>query len=235
LQSNVVQDQIVAYDIQRRHCRHCGAYRRIKDWRPRVFMTALGEVRVRVLRVVSCLCTDEPLDDDDEPVANIRDSECPIARLLPKRKTPELAYLCAKHGASSSYRTAASNVAAIAGLPVLSHTTIRREAVACGQPIEIDQFFTGWYAGGRKRHASQHLRVAIDGTVLSVAPWHEVSRFEVIAGRVERDGQMGRRFVCARRAECSQRALWPLGLSRAAGCHPPLSMWPLTAQGECER
>jgi hypothetical protein len=38
------------------------------------------------------------------------DSECGIARLLPKRKTPELAYLCAKHGASSSYRTAATKM-----------------------------------------------------------------------------------------------------------------------------
>lgn len=197
LQSVVAQDQIVAYDIQRRHCRHCGTYRQIKDWRPRVFMTALGKVRVRVPRVVSCLCTDEPLDDDDEPVANIRDSECPIAGLLPRRKTPELAYLCAKHGATSSYRTAASNVSAIAGIPALSHTTIRRETIARGQQIEDDQFSTGWYAGGGNRHAAQHLRVAIDGTVLSAAPWQEITKFEVIAGRVECDGQMGRRFVCA--------------------------------------
>ena len=28
-------------------------------------------------------------------------------------------------------------------------------------------------------------------------PFEEVSKFEVIAGRVERDGHMGRRFVCA--------------------------------------
>ena len=89
-------------------------------------------------------------------------------------------------------RAAASNVAAIAGRPVLSDTTVRRETIACGQKIEDDQFFIGWCAGGRKRHAAQYLRAAIDGTVLGVAPWQEVSRFEVIAGRVERDGQMGR-------------------------------------------
>ncbi|MBS0343232.1 MAG: MFS transporter [Proteobacteria bacterium] len=88
------------------------SYRRIKDRRPRVFATGLGEPHVRVPRVISCLCTPEPLndDDDDEP-ADLRFSECPIERLLPGRRTPEVAYLCAKHGASSSYRCAAQKVA----------------------------------------------------------------------------------------------------------------------------
>jgi hypothetical protein len=109
LQTAVAQDQVVAYDLHRRHCRHCGAYRQIKDWRPRVFTTGLGEIRVRVPRVVSCLCTPEPLDDHDEP-RDLRYSECPIETLLPSRRTPEVSYLCAKHGASSSYRTAAQHV-----------------------------------------------------------------------------------------------------------------------------
>jgi hypothetical protein len=65
LQGTIAQDQIVAYDIERRYCRQCGCYRRIKDWRPRVFATALGEVHVRVPRVVSCLSTPEPLDNND--------------------------------------------------------------------------------------------------------------------------------------------------------------------------
>jgi hypothetical protein len=56
LQHVVAQDQIRAYDAQRRRCRHCGRYRCIKDWRPRVFATALGSVRVQVPRVISCLC-----------------------------------------------------------------------------------------------------------------------------------------------------------------------------------
>ena len=46
LQSLVTQDQIRAYDIHRRRCRHCGRYRAIKDWRPRQFDTVLGRVRV---------------------------------------------------------------------------------------------------------------------------------------------------------------------------------------------
>jgi hypothetical protein len=39
--------------------------------------------------------------------------------------------------------------------------------------------------------------MAIDGTVLSANQFQEVRKFEVIAGRVERDGQMARRFVSA--------------------------------------
>ena len=62
LQRAIAQDQIHAYDARRRRCRHCSTYRRIKDWRPRVFATSLGEIRVRVPRVISCLCTPEPLE-----------------------------------------------------------------------------------------------------------------------------------------------------------------------------
>jgi len=66
LQRAVVQDQVNAYDAYRRPCLDCGRYRRIKEWRPRVFDTALGTVRVRVPRVLACLCEPEPLDEDGE-------------------------------------------------------------------------------------------------------------------------------------------------------------------------
>lgn len=39
--------------------------------------------------------------------------------------------------------------------------------------------------------------MAIDGTYLTAVPTEEVTKFEVVAGRVERDGTMGRRFACA--------------------------------------
>lgn len=89
LQSVVTQQQVYAYDERRRHCRHCGRYRRIKDWRPRVLDTALGRVQLRVPRGLSCQCTTEPLDDNDDLIDHLRYSECPIESLLPKRKTRE--------------------------------------------------------------------------------------------------------------------------------------------------
>jgi len=196
LQQLVTQEQINAYDKLRRNCRECGGYRRIKDWRPRTFSTALGKVQVRVPRVVSCLCTPEPYDDDGYSIS-LRFSECPIEPLLPTRRTPEIAYLCSAHGASVSYREAARSVADMTGLPKLSHTTVRKDTIQCGEYVENEQFRIGWLAGGRKRNCASHLRIAIDGTVLSANQFQEVRKFEVIAGRVERDGQMARRFVSA--------------------------------------
>ena len=206
LQQIVAQSQIRAYDEHRRRCRHCGSYRHIKDWRPRTIATGLGEIKVRVPRVVSCLCTPEPLDDDDQPI-DLRFSECPIEPLLPGRRTPEVTYLCAKQGASMSYRNAARAVADVTGIRRLCHATVREETIACGEHIEDVQFHAGWWAGGRKRNGARHLRVAIDGTVVTANNYEEVSKFEVVAGRVERDGHMGRRFVSAMQRPTLTRVL----------------------------
>ena len=101
VQRQVVQGQINAYDARRRCCPHCGRYRRLKDWQPRTFLTALGKIHVRVPRVVACMCTPEPMAEDGE-IENYRESLCQIENALPGRLTSELAYLCTKHGASSN-------------------------------------------------------------------------------------------------------------------------------------
>jgi hypothetical protein len=136
------------------------------------------------------------LDDNDDST-DLRFPECSVESLLPARRTPEVTYLRAKHGASVSYREAARHVADLTGLPALSHTTVRKDTVECGEYVETEQFRIGWLAGGRKRSGANHLRVAIDGTVLTALPLEEVRKFEVIAGRVERDGKVARRFVSA--------------------------------------
>lgn len=194
----IAQSQVRAYDSARRRFRHCGAYRRIKDWRGRVVSTSLCEVRVRVPRVISCRCTPEPLDDNALPTAHQCFNECPITRLISRRRTPDLSYLCAKHGASRSYRVAAGTVSEVTGLRRPCHMTIRRDTIACGQKVEDALFLTGWNAGQRRRPCrAVRLRVTIDGTYLTAVPAEEVTKFEVVAGRVERDGTMGRRFACA--------------------------------------
>ncbi len=63
-------------------------------------------------------------------------SGCSIEPLLPTRRAPELTYLCAKNGASVAYREAARSVADLAGLPTLSHTTVRKDTVQCGEYVE---------------------------------------------------------------------------------------------------
>jgi hypothetical protein len=196
LQQVVMQSQVRTYDHTQRHCIHCGAYRRIKDWRPRFFASSLGEVQVRVPRVYCCICTDEPLDDDGMPT-DLHHFACPIERQLPHRRTPEFAYLCAKHGATNSYRTAASIVGDLTNMPKLSHMRVRRETIESGKHIEDAQFTTGWFAGNQKRNSAEHLRVSIDGTAVSAVPREGMTKFEIVAGRIERDGKMGRRFACA--------------------------------------
>ena len=66
-----------------------------------------------------------------------------------------------------------------------------------GHQIEDRQFEVGWFAGSRKHDRAEHLHLAIDSTVISATLYEEVSKFEVIAGRIERDDQMARRLVCA--------------------------------------
>ena len=217
LQTAIVQDQITAHDHRGRSCHYCGRYRRIKDWRGRQIDTALGRVRVRVPRVVSCQCLPEPLNEEGEITA-LRDSESTVERLLPKRRTPEVSYLCAKHGASNPYRTAARSVCEITGLPRLSHSTVRSETTLCGELIEDEQFEVGWFAldrAGARPDPAQHLRVSIDGTVITSASKVEFRKFEVIAGRVERDGQPGRRFVCAMQCRSLTQVLIAAALAQS--------------------
>lgn len=134
-----------------------------------------------------------------------------MQRLLPRRRTPELSYLCAKHGAKEANRCAAQSVKHICGLSTLGHATVRRETIACGEEIEDEQCLAGWLAmtGQSKRtdNPAKHLRVAIDGTVVTSTPNDEFRNFEVIAGRVARDGHPGRRFVCAMQRRSLTRLL----------------------------
>jgi hypothetical protein len=215
MQTAVVQDQITAHDHRGRSCHYCDQYRRIKDWHCRQIDTALG--RIRIPRVVSCQCLPEPLDEEGEITA-LRDSESTVERLLPKRRTPEVSYLCAKHGASSPYRTAARAVCEITGLPWLSHAEVRSETTSCGEHIEDEQFQIGWFAldrAGGQPDLAEHLRVSIDGTVITSANKVEFSKFGVIAGRVERDGQPGRRFVCAMQRRSLTRVLIAAALAQS--------------------
>jgi hypothetical protein len=51
---------------------------------------------------------------------------------------------------------------------------------------------------GRERvQGAKHLHVAIDRTLLATQLREDMSKFEVISGRVKHDGHMGRRFVPA--------------------------------------
>ena len=195
LQQAVTQQQVFAYDAAKRRCPHCGRYRRIKDWRSRVFDTALGIVRVRVPRVVACMCLPEPLDEDGE-IAPFRESLCSIEKLLPARVTPEVSYLCARDGAQMPYRSAAKHVRELCGIPRMSHMRVRRQTIDVGQDIEDGEFEARRFAGTRAHARADRLGLAIDSTIVPGNAFEESTRIEVIAGRVIHDDHCGRRFAC---------------------------------------
>jgi len=195
LQQAVIQQQVLAYDAAKRECPHCGRYRRIKDWRSRVFDTALGVVRVRVPRVVACMCLPEALDENGD-IAPFRESLCPIAKLLPARVTPEVSYLCARDGAQMPYRSAAKHIRELCGIPRMSHMRVRRQMMGVGQEIEDRAFEAGWLAGARTPRSADRLGLVIDSTVVPGNAFEETTKIEVVAGRIIQDGHCGRRFAC---------------------------------------
>jgi hypothetical protein len=100
------------------------------------------------------------------------------------------------------------------GLQSFSHSSVRKETIVCGQHIEEEQKLIASRAGQSKPEGASHPRVAIDGTVPTAASTEAVTRFEVVAGRVERDGHVGKRFMCALARRDLTRTLVAAALAR---------------------
>ena len=70
--------------------------------------------------------------------------------------------------------------------------------------LKNDQFRLVWFEGTEPFDGVTHLRLAIDGTLITAGPLEDTRRFEVIADRAECEGIAARRFACRRRT----RAVW---------------------------
>jgi hypothetical protein len=206
VQSHMVQAQIDVEAVMWKLCTHCGHELRVKHMRSRRLRTVFGAVDVFCRRVVRCTCR------GGKPWIL-----WPLGRMGLKRSTPELAYLLAKWGSKLPYRRAAELLAEF--LPLsdghLSHSTIRRHTLAVG--ARLDQRVTepseyDWPDSQRQPiAASSRMTVAIDATYVRAdrAGWHR--QHYVVAGRIERDGQLGDRF-----AWVAQRPTDPLEFMKAA-------------------
>jgi len=71
-----------------------------------------------------------------------------------------------------------------------------RQTLKIGEHIDNVQFEAGWFAGARGHSSASRLGLAIDSTYVSGNAFEETSKIEVVAGRIERRGKMGRRFAC---------------------------------------
>lgn len=92
LQSTMVTQQVDQYVEKQRRCTHCGKSRPRKGHHQIVYRTLFGKMKLQSPRLYTCACQQEK-----------RQSESPIASLLPERTAPELLYLQTKWASLMSY------------------------------------------------------------------------------------------------------------------------------------
>jgi len=117
------------------------------------------------------------------------------------RHTPELVYLLAKLGSAMPYRKAAALLREF--LPLrpgeVSYGSVRRRTLAVGDELErraTDRAEYDEYGPGRKTViGARQITVALDGTWIRADGSARGRQLHVIAGRIERDGQLGSRFA----------------------------------------
>jgi hypothetical protein len=187
VQVQIISSQAHAYALCRRHCARCGSSKRIKDVRTKCVQTVFGAFRFRGRRYRSCQC----LAQEDGYC-----QEFPLGEIIARRTTPEVRYLFAELGARLPYR-AASEILNVCGFGNMraSHMAIRRHTLALGRALETQRLDA---AGGQCAYPPETARsivVGIDDTYIKHREPLVTRQFQVTAGRLERDGKLGARFV----------------------------------------
>jgi hypothetical protein len=183
----MITSQAYAYALCRRPCVHCGRPRRIKDVRTKCVQTAFGAFRFRGRRYRKCGCRDH--------TGELR-QDFPLGEIIPRRTTPEVRYLFAELGARMPYR-AASRVLKTCGFGEMraSHMAIRRHTLEIGRELDAQRLDVASGLSPRSPEAAKSLVVGIDDTYVKHRERLSARQFQVTAGRVERNGKLGARFV----------------------------------------
>jgi hypothetical protein len=200
VQQRIVQNQIQVISAAAKPCQHCGRNQRIKDLRRRQLRTVFGVVDVYCHRFVRCTCR------GGEPRGH-----WPVRWMAAKRTLPELSYLFAKWGSIMPYRRAAQLLNEF--LPLsngrISPATVQRHTLAVGRELdrrvtEPDEY--DWPDSRRLPVPSaERLTVVIDGTYVRADSSGWMREHYVVAGRIERDGQLGGHFAWVTRDAISAR------------------------------
>ena len=187
IQVQIIASQAHAYALCRRPCVYYGKPKRVKDIRTKCVQTVFGAFRFRGRRYRSCVCRDQP-DGCRQ--------ESPLGEIIPRRTTPEVRYLFAELGARMPYR-AASRVLSICGFGDIraSHMAIRRHTVALGRELEAHRLAVADGQSVRAVETARSLVVGIDDTYVKHREHLVARQFQVTAGRIERNGRLGARFV----------------------------------------
>ena len=190
VQERIVQMQIEAISAAANACEHCSRNQRVKDLRRRRLRTIFGVVEVLCRRFFRCTCR-----------GGRSRALWPLRWMQVKRTLPELSYLLAKWGSAMPYRRAAQLLQEF--LPVSSRTispaTVQRHTLAVGTELDRRVIEPDEYDWPESRRlpvpASKSLTVAIDGTYVRADSSGWLRQHYVVAGRVERDGQLGAHFA----------------------------------------
>jgi hypothetical protein len=193
IEQDIVQTQVDLQSVLCRACVHCERLQRVKDTRKRRLDTVYGRVTVRCRRFVRCTCRGGKARNL-WPLAH-------WAKLGMKRSTPERTYLLAEWGSKLPYRKAAELMEEL--LPAsnarLSHTSVRRHTLNVGalldQRVTEPEEYDCLEPCRQVVPASNRLAIAIDGTYVRSDLMNGLYQHYVIAGRVERDGQLGGHFA----------------------------------------
>jgi hypothetical protein len=187
VQIQMISSQAHAYALCRRPCVDCGRPKRIKDTRTKCIQTVFGAFRFRGRRYRACGCREHP--------DGFR-QDFPLGEIIPRRTTPEVRYLFAELGAAMPYR-AASRVLRTCGFGDVraSHMAIRRHTLEIGRELEAQRLDAACGQSPENPDAASSLVVGIDDTYVKHRERLTARQFQVTAGRVERNGKLGARFV----------------------------------------
>jgi len=187
VQAGVVHRQVEALQAAHRKCLQCGRKQRIKDRRKRCLRTSFGVVRVSCRRFLRCRCQ-----------GGRRVTVWPLNGRQASGTTPELQYLYADWGSKVPYRRAATVLQEL--LPErVSHATLRRHTLKVGARLQqrvIEPSEYDWPESRREPVlAAKSVSVAIDGTYVRADGAMWLREYQVVAGRMERQGKLGDYFA----------------------------------------
>jgi len=197
LQASMLCGQVAAYAAHHGVCAACGVLQPFKDRRTRRLQTLFGTVEVEAPRFKLCRCR--------QPVPMTGVTVSPVCALLTARRTPELERVQAELGARTSFREGVRILEALLPVSPANHESLRSRTHAVALQLEAAgrqaaAEITAVRDDTAKAAAADERRpvVMLDGAYIRAVPGHQVRNFEVICGKVEREGHATRRFALVR-------------------------------------
>ncbi len=207
LQASVLCGQVAAYAAHHRAYAACGVLQPLEDRRTCRLQTLFGMVEVEAPRFKRCGCLQSVSMAEAATFS-------PVCALLTARCTPELERVQAELGARTSFRDGGRILEALLPVSPVNHESLRTRTHAVALQLEAaDRQAAAEVAAvphkpdrAAAADASRPV-VMLDGAYIRAVPGHQTRNFEVICGKVEREGHATRRFAMVRSVAKQPHAL----------------------------